>query len=147
MLDTIKSPWAIGCLIYGVVAVIILFAVVGVAALLEETGGDPNEIGPAFCLPFLVWQAGSLPGLFLLYQKKYVAWFSRIVGGLGCVALLFLGPMAIPVGLVLWIFTGPFLWLFALALPARRGCPHCTEVISGRATRCPHCGGEVEPIA
>jgi hypothetical protein len=128
MSEKLKSPWAIGCLAYGVVFIIVYLAVGGIAVLLPL----PSRVSwPVIIL----WLAGAVPGIVILSQKKYFSWFSRLVGGLGCVALVYV--------VLSWLVTGPVLWLIGLLVSPRKACPSCAKVIADKATICPHCGSEV----
>lgn len=139
MLDRIRSPLGIGCLAYGVVAVVVLVVVLPAFGP-GKGGGLVKRLRPRpiLCLPAALWLGGALPGIAILSRKRYLAWFSSIAGGLGCVALLFLGGT--------WLATGPFFWIIALLLPQRMECPSCTRVISNRATTCPYCSSEVKSV-
>jgi len=144
------KPWAVGCLIYGIGVTLLAVAVVALSSVLQATGSSEEDItglfGPLACGVYLIWGAGSIPGLVILAQKKYLAWFSAIFSGLGCVVLILIGWIAIPILCTLWMMAGPFLWLIALVVPPRRQCPNCKKIIAGSATRCPHCTSELTPI-
>jgi hypothetical protein len=112
-------PWKIGCLLYGLIAPLIM------AWLNGLSGGTMNDAMYTVLLMLAVWLSGSVMGVILLAKKEYRA---------GCALLILAGV------------TGPLLWLVALFLPARMRCPACREIIAGDATRCSHCATVVTPI-
>jgi hypothetical protein len=130
MVDKFKSPWGTGCLVYGVVFVIVFLAVGGIGVLLPLPAKVSRPV-------IFLWLAGAVPGIVLLFQKKYFPWFSGLVGGLGCAALFFVVSS--------WLVTGPFFWFIALLVSPRKECPSCTKAISSKATNCPYCGSEMNP--
>jgi hypothetical protein len=132
MVDKFKKPWGIGSLAYLLFFVIVYLSSGGFVKLLPL----PVEV---HWFVIILWIVGAIPGVVLLTQKKYFPWFSSFVGGLGCVALLFV------VGA--WAVTGPILWLISVLLSPRKECPSCKRVISDEATICPYCGGQAGPSA
>jgi hypothetical protein len=127
MVDKFKNPWGIASLAYLVVFVIVFFASGGFVKLLPL----PVEVN---WFVIILWIVGAIPGVVLLAQKKYFPWFSSVVGGLGCVALLFV--------VCAWLATGPFLWLISVLLEPRKECPSCKRVISEEAVICAYCGSD-----
>lgn len=96
-------------------------------------------VGGAF-LTF--WYGCGAYGLWIVVRKGYWA----ILGDLGCLAWILFGWWGLIIFLALGIGLGPITLLIARGLEPRRRCPHCKQIIPGSATRCPHCGGQVEPI-
>lgn len=148
MLDRMKKdPMSIGCFIYGVILLVgvLVFGIGGGLASGVEGGEDLESLlGGASCLLFLSWLGGSVPGIIILFQKRYFTALSGAIGGIGCIAMLLLGVVTIPLMLVIWIATGPLIWLVAILLPPRTQCPNCTKIVPRNATKCPHCGGEIK---
>ncbi len=107
-----ESMWKSGCLIYGVIVILVL--------LIEGEG-----------FFWLLWTGGGIIGLFLLAQKGYLSQF----GVFGCLMWLLVGWWAI----ILLIVLGPLSWGVALFLEPKGRCPHCRTIISAKASVCPNC--------
>jgi RNA polymerase subunit RPABC4/transcription elongation factor Spt4 len=129
------SPWKIGCLLYGLIAPLVM---VGLYNTIQRPSRPASETAFGMLLILAVWLSGPVAGVILLSKKKYLG----ETAGAGCALLVLAGWWALPIGLV----TGPLLWLVALFLPPRMTCPACKQIIAGDATRCPHCATEVSPI-
>jgi hypothetical protein len=127
MVDKFKNPWGIAWVAYFVFFVIVFLASGGFVKLLPL----PIEVN---WFVIILWIGGAIPGVVLLTRKKYFPWFSSFIGGLGCVALLFI------VGA--WAVTGPILWLISVLLSPRKECPSCKRVILEEAIVCPYCGSK-----
>ena len=124
-----------GCLLYFLIFIGFMVSVF----ILSQVGAieiSDNVIAPVIGL---LWFGGSIMGLILLAKKKYLALFSVIFSGFGCISLILFGWIGVLLALILLFAGGPFIYFIAALLPAYINCPSCTEIVSEKATRCPHC--------
>lgn len=132
------ASWKGCCLAYGAIMILLGCAIYTLAELLHQNPSDGTIFLGIIYLGWFGWFAALIPGVILLYKKKYLS----DLGVAGCASFILFGWLAILLGFL----SGPLVWAVALFLPPKRECPSCKTVIPGNATRCASCGTEVTPI-